>query len=236
MYYWISLVSLIVFYVIGVLVIFKYNKKSKFVNSVFSMTIFLLYLFCLVSIYLDVGFYDWNFQNALPTGNMSPFMYTLVFISLVLPQNIKKYVFSLVGLLSFPMLCAGLISCIGYIIRDYTFHLTIFLDAFIHVLLSIFGVYLAKSKQIDFKNNKVLIISGGLILLVANIMIIVNLIFKTAFFGLSMYGDHYIYNLVLVESSIFNAIIYILGAVIVLFIGYFYQKILNKSDKVLSSK
>lgn len=236
MYYWISLVSLIVFYVIGVLVIFKYNKKSKLVNSVFSTTIFLLYLFCLVSIYLDVGFYDWNFQNALPTGNVSPFMYTLVFISLVLPQNIKKYVFSLVGLLSFPMLCAGLISCIGYIIRDYTFHLTIFLDAFIHVLLSIFGVYLAKSKQIDFKSNKVLIISGGLILLVANIMIILNLIFKTAFFGLSMYGDHYIYNLVLVESSIFNAIIYILGAVIVLFIGYFYQKILNKSDKVLSSK
>ena len=173
--------------------IFKYNKKYKLVNSVFSVTIFLLYLFCLVSIYLDVGFYDWNFQNALPTGNVSPFMYTLVFISLVLPQNIKKYVFSLVGLLSFPMLCAGLISCIGYIIRDYTFHLTIFLDAFIHVLLSIFGVYLAKSKQIDFKNNKVLIISGGLILLVANIMIILNLIFKTAFFGLSMYGDHYIY-------------------------------------------
>ena len=201
MYYWISLVLLIVFYVIGVLVIFKYNKKSKLVNSVFSMTIFLLYLFCLVSIYLDVGFYDWNFQNALPTGNVSPFMYTLVFISLVLPQNIKKYVFSLVGLLSFPMLCAGLISCIGYIIRDYTFHLTIFLDAFIHVLLSIFGVYLAKSKQIDFKNNKVIIISCGLILLVANIMIILNLIFKTAFFGLSMYGDHHIYNLVLVEKS-----------------------------------
>ena len=230
MYYWISLFSLIIFYVISVLIISKYNKKSELVNCAFSITIFLIYLFCVISIYLDVGFYDWNLQNALPTGNVSPFMYTFIFVSLLLPKSIKRYVYTLVGLLSFPMVCAGLLSCIGYIMRDYAFHLTIFLDAFTHVLVSVFGVYLAKSGQIDFKKHKEVLISGGVILVVAAIMLILNLIFKTAFFGLSIYGNHSIYNIVLVDNGIVNAIIYFVGAVIVLSIGFIYQRILNKSN------
>ena len=45
-----------------------------------------------------------------------------------------------------------------------------------------------------------------------------------------MYGNHSIYNIVLVDNGIVNAIIYFVGAVIVLSIGFIYQRILNKSN------
>lgn len=228
MHYWMSLVLFIVFYILSIVIFSKYNKKSRLVNYAFIITIFLLYLFCVISIYMDVGFYDWNFQNVLPTANVSPFMYTLLFISILLPENIKHYIFTLVGLLSFPMLCAGLISCVAYIIRDYAFHLTIFVDGFIHVLISIFGVYLVKSAQINFKKSKDVIISGTIILGAAITMLILNLILKTSFFGLSMYDNYSIYNIVLVNNGIVNAIIYLIGLVLVLFIGFIYQLLFNR--------
>ena len=66
-----------------------------------------------------------------------------------------------------------------------------------------------------------------LIIGVAVIMLILNLIFKTSFFGLSMYGNHNIYTIVICESSIISAIIYFEGLTILLGLGSLYLKVIN---------
>lgn len=228
MYYFITMIFLLLFYIVSIGIISNVNKSKKIINVIFSITVFLFYLFCAVAIYRDVGLKDWNFLNCLPVANVSPFMYTLVFLSLFFPKNIKKYILILVSLLSFSMICASIIACISYIIRHYAFHLTIFVDIFIHMLLSLYGVYLVKSKQVDLRKTKDVVIAGGLIIAVALLMLVINLIFKTSFFGLSMYGAHSIYNVVLVESGVVNAILYFCGLSMLLITGYFYQKLLNK--------
>ena len=66
-------------------------------------------------------------------------------------------------------------------------------------------------------------------------MIILNLIFDTSFFGLSLRGKHSIYNMVLVSNSFLSAFIYFTGLAIVLAISFVLQKILlrvlKKEDK-----
>ena len=108
--------------------------------------------------------------------------------------------------------------------RNYKFHLTIFCDTLAHFLLSLFGIYLIKTKQIEL-TKKMVTISSLFIVVVAIIMLILNLIFKTSFFGLNLYGNHNIYNMVLVKNKYLSTLIYFVGLNLVLIIGYFYQKI-----------
>jgi hypothetical protein len=232
MYYAVTLVFLIVFYIFGILLLSKMQNHQKIINFIFSITVALIYMYCLITIYISVGFNDWNFQNALPTANVSPFTYTLVIVSFLFPKKIRYHVLYLISLLSFAMFCAGALSCVSYILRHYKFHLNIAMDAFVHVVLSLYGVYIVKSKQIKLNEKKDAIISGCLILGVAAFMLVINLIFKTAFFGLSMYGNHSIYNIVVVDNGIVSAIIYFIGLSGVLVAGYYYQVLLSKTKRI----
>jgi hypothetical protein len=72
--------------------------------------------------YNDVGPKDWNFLNTLPTANVSPFMFCLTPFILIVPKRVRKYLFTLVALLSFGMLMAGLGGALGFVARDYKFH------------------------------------------------------------------------------------------------------------------
>lgn len=222
------MIFLFVFYVLGILIVNKVNIRSeKIANFIFGSVIFVSYIYCVYKIYLSVGVNDWNFFNALPVANVSPFMYVFSFFCLFFPKKIQKYVLLLISLLSFAMFCAGILSCVSYIMRHYAFHFTIALDAFVHVLLSLYGVYLVKSGQVKLSKTKDVVVSGGIIVGVAIIMMVFNLIFDTSFFGLSLYGKHNIYNMVLVGNSIVSAFIYFGGLCLLLVGGYYFQKIIN---------
>ena len=108
----------------------------------------------------------------------------------------------------------------------YKFHLHFVLDYTNHIILSLWGIYLIKSKQITL-NRKDSNISSLILISIATIMLILNIIFDTAFFGLSLNGNHNIYNVVLVKNSYLSALIYYLGMLFVLSLGYIFQKLLN---------
>jgi hypothetical protein len=207
----------------------KLIKFKELINIIVPIIIFGLYLYGLIWIYLSVGLHDWNFTNALPLANVSPFMFTFTFLNLFLPKIIKKYVYTLISLLSVGMLIAGLLVCVSYIAREYTFHLGIVTDAFAHVLLALYGIYLVKTEQ-TFINKKNIIISGLIIICVALIMLILNLIFDKSFFGLSLYGKHNIYGMILTKNSYFSVIIYFIGLTIVLLCGYLFPKLIIKTE------
>ena len=230
MLYFITFLVLLALYVGGILLSKRLAGHSKIVNQVFVILIFLCYLYTVIYMYNDVGISDWNFLNTLPTANVSPFMFCLVIVFWILPKKVRPSLFMLVSLLSLGMLVAGLGGCFVYIARDYKFHWTIALDCTAHVLISLWGIYLIKSGQMEL-NVKKASQNGIIIVCVALGMLIHNLAFDTAFFGLSLNGKHSIYNIVITNNSIVSAFVYFVGLFLVLKLGYAYQKILNMSKK-----
>ena len=213
----------------------KYIKQKKIADFIFAFLIFALYVAHSFIIFRDVGFYDWNYQNTLPTANVSPFMFVLTPIILVFPKAIKPYFFLLISLLSFGMLSSAILGCAFNAFRNYAFHYHFAMDYTAHIIISLFGIYLVKTEQVKPTPKKCLI-SSLIIFAVATLMLILNAIFDTAFFGLSLSGKHTIYNSVIVENSYLSALIYFTGLATVLFLGYLYIKIINKKSDVLYEK
>ena len=230
MKYLIVFAVLLLIYIVGVVLAKYLTKHKNLVNVIFVIVIFASYFYVFRYMYFDVGPDDWNFKNTLPTANVSPFMFCLTPIILIMPKAIRKYLMTLVALLSLGMVVAGLVGALGFVVRNYKFHWHITMDCFAHILISLWGVYLVKSGQVELTRKKALC-GGSIIVCVAGIMLVLNLIFKTAFFGLSLYGEHNIYNNRIFESGIVSALAYFLGLSFVLCAGYFYQKILNLKRK-----
>ena len=129
-------------------------------------------------------------------------------------------------MLSFGLLCAGMINCVFNIGRAYAFHWEMGLDSLLHAAVSWYGVYLVRSGQTQL-TKKTCLISGGMVLGVAFCMMILNVILHTSFFGLSIYGEHNIYNIVVCENGYLSAIIYFIGLSAVLALGVLFQKLVS---------
>ena len=230
MKYLIVFAVLLAIYIVGVLLAKYLAKYKNVVNVLFVIAIFMSYLYIVRYMYYDVGPDDWNFRNTMPTANVSPFMFCLTPFILIMPKTIRKYLMTLVVLLSLGMVVAGLGGALGFVARNYKFHWHITMDCLAHVLISLWGVYLLKSGQVELTPKKA-IRAGAIIVSVALIMLVLNLIYHKAFFGLSLYGEHNIYNVRFFESGVVSTIAYFLGLGFVLCSGYFYQKILNLRKK-----
>ena len=228
--YIISIIFLLVFYVFAVANL-KRLKNTTLWNRIFSAVIFLCYLYVVIRVYHSVGFYDWNFQNTLPTANVSPFMFTLVGFILLIPTRIRKHLYLLISLLSVGMLLSSVFGCIYNASINYKFHLHFLSDYFAHIALSLWGVYLVKSRQVELTKKNV-IASSGIMIGVAFTMLTLNVIFDTAFFGLSLNGKHNIYNNVLTKSSYLSALLYFFGLICVLGMGYGYSYLLSRGNHI----
>ena len=227
--YAITLILMLAVYSFGIWGL-RYIKKERLFTVLFPFLIFLAYLYCVNHIAGQVGTKDWNFTNALPTANVSPFMYCLTPFIFLFSKKVQKYLYTLVSLLSFGLLCAGGITCVFNIARNYKFHFNIALDSVLHGALSFYGVYLVKSGR-SVLDRKTCLISGGIMVSVAATMLGLNLALHTSFFGLSLYGNHNIYNFVISESGYISAGIYFLGLGAVLCMGALYQRILSRRKK-----
>ena len=228
--YILSMIFLLAFY-ICVVINMKRMKNKTLWNYIFSIAVALCYLYVVARVYGSVGFNDWNFQNTLPVANVSPFMFTLVCFIHLIPLKVRKHLYLLISLLSLGMLLSSVLGCIYNAYINYKFHLHFLSDYFAHVFLSLWGVYLIKSCQVEL-NKKNFIVSSGIIVGVAFTMLTLNVIFDTAFFGLSLNGKHNIYNNVLTENSYLSAVLYFLGLVCVLGIGYLYSYFLSRTNKL----
>ena len=204
-------------------------RNTTLTNAIFVLAVVIPYIALVVTIYRDTGFYDWNFQNVLPVANVSPFMFTCVPLALLLPKRVRKHFLLLISLLSVGMLLSGVFGCIYNAARNYKFHLHFTYDYAAHFALSLFGVYLVKSRQVTLSIKKALI-SSSLIFGTAAVMTVLNVIFDTSFFGLSLNGKHNIYAVVLTESSYLSALLYFLGLGVVLTLGYLYCSIFSRKS------
>ena len=229
MYYIISLCIFLLIYVLAILFMHKL-KNTVLVDAVLIAVTFLCYVALVIIVYIDVGYKDWNFLNALPMANVSPFMFCTLIIYVFLPKKAKKVWSRLISLLSLGMIVAVVIGCISRAVINYKFHFQFVLDYVSHLALSILGVYLVKSNQVDLKIKDCLI-SGSLIVMTALSMLIINAIAGTAFFGLAFNDQYNIYNMVLVDNCYLSAFIYFVGLIFVLVAGYFYLRLITLKKK-----
>lgn len=223
--YAITLALIIGLYPLGIWSIGKIKRQRLF-TVLFPIAVLLLYGVCVLKIGLDVGVHDWNFHNTLPTANISPFTYCLTAVIVLFPQNTRKYLYALVAMLSLGLLSAGMINCVFNIARSSKFYWDIGLDSLLHAAVSFFGIYLVRTEQAKL-DGKTCIVGGIIIYGVAVCMMILNVIFHTAFFGLSVYGEHNIYNVVICKSGYLSALVYFLGLGVVLALGTLFQKGIN---------
>ena len=213
-----------------VIYLMQYFKNTKLTNYIFCAVVTACYATLAVIVYKDVGWYDWNFQNVLPCANVSPFMFTLAPLTFLFRGKARECLWRLISLLSVGMLFSSVLGCINLTIIHYAFHFHFLLDYIAHITLSLFGVYLVKSGQIDLDFKKCLK-SGAIIVGVATCMVVLNLIFDTSFFGLSLRGKHNIYNNVLVDSSYLSALLYYVGLTAVLAFGYAFGKCFERKKE-----
>ena len=227
--YILVLCILIVCCVAVIILMPKFTNKN-ITNFFFFIITYISYLSLALIIYLDVGFNDWNFQNVLPTANVSPFMFFIMPIYFILPKKLKQYFLLLISLLSVGMFLSPCVNCIYFHSISYAFHIHFVLDYIAHFSLFLWGIYIIKSHQVEL-NIKNTFVSAFCIISVATIMLILNVIFDTTFFGLSLNGKHTIYNQILVSNSYLSALIYFIGLIVVLLLGYTFQFIINKFSR-----
>lgn len=227
--YFISAVCFVGLYIFAIPVMGRV-KRHLLVDILASLSIYLMYLILVLRFYIVDGIHDWNFQNTLPVANVSPFMFSMIPLLWLLPKGAKKYFCLLTSLLSVGMLLAALSTCVYNGVIGYKFHWYFITDCLAHVILSLWGVYFVKSGRVKL-NGRDCLISGSLIVGVAVIMMLLNVIFDTAFFGLSLNGKHNIYNNVITSSSALSALIYFAGLTVVLLLGYGFNKILTRKKK-----
>ena len=229
-FYYITLAILLVAYALIAIFVLDRLKNTKIANLIFCLVTVICYLGVVIIALIQNGWSDWNFLNTLPTANVSPFMFFICPIYLLLPKKPKDYFLNLIVLLSIGMIVSPVFGIVYNIYRDYAFHGQFVLDYVAHVSLSLWGLYIVKSHQIEL-NVKDSLISGSLIVGVALTMLIINLIFDTSFFGLSLRGKHNIYNVVLVENSFLSCLIYFGGLLAILLVGYLFNRYLVYKKK-----
>ena len=223
--YIVVLCVLILAYFAFILLRKDFDERKMVNNIVFAVLAFCCYIFLMIIVGVDAGTKDWNFLNTLPTANVSPFTFCIAPLILLLPAKVRRYFLTLISMLSLGMILSPILGCIRNAVIHYAFHPHFLLDYIAHVLISLWGIYIVISDQ-TVKKVKDYIISGSIIVGVAVVMMILNVIFDTSFFGLSLSGKHNIYNVVLVDNSYLSAFIYFAGLVVVLVAGTFYSKFL----------
>ena len=228
--YIIAMLLMLTFYVFVMLNMGRV-KNARLANLVAVAVIVACYLHVIIRVYVSVGAKEWNFLNTLPTANVSPFMFTLVAVSYLFPKRVRRHIYLLISLLSVGMIISPVLGCLYNASINYRFHLHFLSDYIAHVVLSLWGVYLVRSRQVELTKKNVLT-SSGIIVGVALTMMILNVIFDTAFFGLSLNGKHNIYNNVLTESSYLSAALYFFGLVGVLVLGYLYVSLISRKTNV----
>lgn len=225
------MIFLIVGYFCGLFWIRRIKNPERW-NLPFCAVIFVLYAIDLIEIYKSVGFYDWNFTNSLPTANVSPFTFTCVGLSFLFPKKIRYRFLTLISMLSVGMFIAGVLECVNSVFEERAFNRVIATDSTIHLIISLYGVFLIAHKQVSVDTKNVLV-SGIMLVCVALCMLILNVIFRTSFFGLSVYGEHNIYGVVFSKSGTWSALLYFTGLCAVLLLGSFCQKtVARKAERI----
>ena len=192
-------------------------------------------IFIIVNIVAFLGLYlclytpeKHNFRFKI-FDQISPFTFTIMPTLLLFKSKICEFIKSAIAFLSVGMIIAMLISP-QY---AYLFNFTTmaggdyFFDALAHLNCSLFGMYLVLTGQVKltYKNFVRAVI---FMYSVITFGVILNYLFGTNFFGMCPYGGYSIYMFNLFEEYWATLLAYYLGVMLVLYLGFEFNLVLNK--------
>ena len=225
MYYFIILLTILLF-AFGIVLLRKLPKKSLKIEKYLIIVSFVSYVFEILKIGLVMGFTRDAFFYALPLGNVSPFVFTLAFISLFFPERIRKNIRPLLIILSFGFLVAGFGLTIINFVTNQPFVPSAIFDVIPHILLALLGIYYYESYNEEY-SLKHYVFAGIFMILVALVMLGINAIFNTSFFGLNPYGNHNIYFHNPIRNCLLSNIVYFVGLLLAEVLGFLFQKLIH---------
>ncbi|MGI6377925.1 MAG: hypothetical protein ACOX0I_02525 [Bacilli bacterium] len=228
-----NLVAAILYLLAGGYIIFRFKDKLPYKVTTILMTllIFIPYVFSLINYYCNYdGVTGWHFKYTLPTANISPFMFFMVFVVLFLPKIIQKHFYLLMALFSFVMVVAGIGSPVYYAFFYHYYYSFISIEWITHLTMAFFGIYLLLTKKIEV-TVKNCVKASMIIYVTVAIMMILNIILGTAFFGLAFNGKHNIYTLIVISNPYLSALVYVIGLTCFLIIGYWFLKFIKRIDE-----
>lgn len=197
-------------------------------------------IFILVDI---VFFFSWNYSAYLKgwlddgfmtLENISPFIMTLIPLTVFMSERVKAYCNSAISFLWAGMFVALIFSPQHAYIFSYEIEASFVYasEAACHLLASLYGLFLIISGQVkcDFKHWKRSIIC---MYSVIGFGVFLNYFFHIRNFGMDPYGDFSIYMLDIFHSFEATLAAYLLGVLLVLTggmqIGYLFNKLFNST-------
>lgn len=217
------------FLIYGVFYIIKHPFKMSDIQEKLILSFIFM---CFLLNALEKLVYTWTdspwFYDVLPFGNMSPVLFTLCFIGIFLPKNIRKYIYAIFILLMIGMAGAGLKNGFERTLRlDHDIYTCILFDCYGHTLIALFAFYLLRNGIVEF-NKKEKIFAIVFCFACAVTALILNAIFDTEFFGLNLNGRHQIYHVRISENSYISALCYFAGLTVVVVAGAHTIKLIKK--------
>ena len=163
-------------------------------------------------------------MDVIPLSKLSPFIFATVFFINFMPKVIKKYYYTILSTLILAMACVGIFSSLADgLMNDMNYFVVwMYFDSFSHIAIALFGIWLLITGQTSL-DRKTLFICLGILYTFLLLLICVNLIFKTNFFGFSVYGDHNIYGIV-INPWMVSFIVYFAGLTVIVVADWFLCK------------
>ena len=161
--------------------------------------------------------------------NISPFTFTFMPFLVLFRGKVAEFFKSAIAFLSMGMIIAMLITpqyAYLYNFND-TAGLDYLLDALCHLNCSLFGMYLVLTGQVKL-NYKSFMRALIFMYSVITLVVVMNHIYGTNFFGMCPYGGYSIYMFNLFEDYWATLLAYYLGVLVVLYTGFEFNLAINK--------
>lgn len=215
---------------------FREKLESPLVNNLFIIAN-LFFFFCWNYAAFERG---WLEDGFMTLENISPFICTVIPLTVFMSDKIKSYAYPAIAYLGFGMFCAMMISPEHEYLFNYNQQAT-FLhvsEAACHMGMALYGFYLVLSGKVIVNINSWI---KSTVFMFASIFFgtFLNLCFHTRNFGMDMYGNYSIYFIDIFGSFEITFIAYLLGVFAVLTFGlltsWFVEYISRKKHPTLLS-
>lgn len=193
----------------------------------------------IIFIILDIGaYFCWNYAAYLKgwledgwmtLGNISPFMFTVIPLTLFMNEKAKSYAYSALSFLCVGMFFAMLITPNHAYLFDFNAEATFIhtSEAVCHLICALYGIFLILTKKVnaDFKHWVKSVIFMYSVIAFG---VFLNFFFHTDNFGMDPYGDYHIYMIDIFGSFPATLIAYLCGVAVVLTVGMQFSKLIDR--------
>lgn len=223
------------FITLTLLCIYRKVINVRIANLVFIIVDVIFFFFWNYAAYLR----GWLDDGFMTLENISPFIMTLIPLTLLFNEKVKAYCNSAIAFLWAGMFIALIFSPQHAYIFSYNIEASpIYVsEAACHLIASLYGLFLIITDQVkcDFKSWKRSIIC---MFSVIGFGVLLNYLFHIDNFGMDPYGDYSIYMIDIFGSFAATLIAFLLGVTLVLTLGLQIGQLLHRlvcSTKFLES-